>query len=167
MDLCREAENTEGFRRNCAGDVRVRAPRVLAEFTRRRVLVTEFLHGTKVDRLQDRFAAGTLSFPRLMDTLSEVYIRMMLIDGSLHADPHPGNILVQDDGTIVFLDFGMVVQIERPTRERVFKMALATSRDDIDGIINGMYELGMIDPEISRAEIRDAAVEIMKIMQQA
>jgi predicted unusual protein kinase regulating ubiquinone biosynthesis (AarF/ABC1/UbiB family) len=164
MDLRREAENTEAFRGNFAEDPRVRAPRVLQEFTRRRVLVTEFVEGTKVDRLHEKFAAGTLSFDAMMETLTEAYIRMMLVDGALHADPHPGNILVQDDGTIVFLDFGMVVQIQRPTRDRIFRMALATAREDLDSIINGMYELGMIDPEISRAEIRDAAAEILGIL---
>ncbi|MEX2583090.1 MAG: AarF/UbiB family protein [Gemmatimonadota bacterium] len=167
MDLRREAVNTEAFRRNFAEDGGVRAPRVFEEFTRRRVLVTEFVKGTKVDRLQERFAEGILSFDEVMGRLSEAYIRMMLIDGSLHADPHPGNILVEDDGTIVFLDFGMVVQIQRSTRERVFRMALATARDDVDAIINGMFELGMIDPEISRAEIRDAAAEIMTILRKA
>ena len=166
-DLRQEAANTEAFRRNFEDDERVRAPRVIDEFTRRRVLVTEYVHGTKVDRLQEGFASGTLSFPTMMETLTEVYIRMMLIDGSLHADPHPGNILVQEDGTIVFLDFGMVVEIHRATRERIFRIALSVARDDIDGIINGMYELGMIDPEISRAEIRDAAVEILSVLQGA
>ena len=167
MDLRIEAENTQAFRRNFTGDERVRAPEVLDEFTRRRVLVTEFVHGTKVNRLDSTFAAGKVSFEELMGTLTEAYIRMMLIDGSLHADPHPGNILVEDDGTIVFLDFGMVVQIRRSTRERIFKIALATARDDVDGIINGMFELGMIDPEISRAEIRDAATEILGILRGA
>ncbi|MQA92102.1 MAG: hypothetical protein GEU90_18065 [Gemmatimonas sp.] len=167
MDLRLEAENTEAFRAYFADEPRVRAPRVYPEFTRQRVLVTEFVPGTKVDRLDERFASGELSFTQLMATLSEAYIRMTLIDGSLHADPHPGNILVEQDGTIVFLDFGMVVQIRRVTRERVFRMALATAQEDVEAIINGMFELGMIDPEISRAEIRDAAVEIMGVLQSA
>jgi predicted unusual protein kinase regulating ubiquinone biosynthesis (AarF/ABC1/UbiB family) len=99
-----------------------------------------------------------------METLTEAYMRMMLVDGALHADPHPGNILVQDDGTIVFLDFGMVVQVQRTTRDRIFRIALAARARTWTAIINGMYELGMIDPEISRAEIRDAAAEIMEIL---
>lgn len=167
LDLEREAANTEQFRRLFAEDPRVRAPRVFHEFTRRRVLVTEFVRGRKIDRLHDSFASGALSFPDLLDRLIESYLRMMLIDGYLHADPHPGNILVQDDGTLVFLDFGMVIHVERATRDRIMQIALAAARDDVDGIINGMYELGMIDPEISRAEIRDAAVHIMAILQQA
>jgi predicted unusual protein kinase regulating ubiquinone biosynthesis (AarF/ABC1/UbiB family) len=167
MDLRREAENTIAFRQNFAEEPRVRAPAVFDEFTRRRLLVTEFVSGTKVDRLDPKFASGALVFEELMGSLTEAYIRMMLIDGSLHADPHPGNILVEEDGTIVFLDFGMVVQVQRTTRERIFRIALAVARDDLDSIINGMYELGMIDPEISRSEIREAAAEILTILQGA
>jgi predicted unusual protein kinase regulating ubiquinone biosynthesis (AarF/ABC1/UbiB family) len=167
LDLRQEAQNTEAFRQLFADDPRVFAPRVLEEYIWQRVLVTEFVEGTKVDRLHTKFAEGTLSFPGLIDTLSEVYVRMMLVSGVLHADPHPGNILVKDDGTVVFLDFGMVIQVQRVTRERLFRLALAAARDDIDGIINVMYELGMIDPEISRAEIRDAAVRIMGILTEA
>jgi predicted unusual protein kinase regulating ubiquinone biosynthesis (AarF/ABC1/UbiB family) len=167
LDLRQEAENTERFRRLFAEDERVTAPRVVEELTRQRVLVTEFVHGDKVDRLQPAFAADTLSFATMMQTLTEVYLRMMMVDGFLHADPHPGNILVQADGTIVFLDFGMVVQVSRATRNRLFRVAMAAARDDPDGIINGMYELGMIDPEISRSEVRDAAVRIISIIEQA
>jgi predicted unusual protein kinase regulating ubiquinone biosynthesis (AarF/ABC1/UbiB family) len=167
IDLRQEAANTEQFRRLFADDTRVRAPRVLEEFTRRRVLVTEFIRGRKVDRLQEAFASGALSFPTLLDRLVETYLRMMMVDGYLHADPHPGNILVQDDGTIVFLDFGMVVHVERSTRDRIMQIAVAAARDDVDGMINGMYELGMIDPDISRSEVRDAAVHIMEILQNA
>jgi predicted unusual protein kinase regulating ubiquinone biosynthesis (AarF/ABC1/UbiB family) len=167
LDLRQEAANTEQFRLLFANDSRVRAPRVLDSFTRRQVLVTEFVHGTKVDRLRGEFEAGRLSFPAMMDTLLECYLRMVAVDGYLHADPHPGNILVQADGTVVFLDFGMVVRVERTTRDRIVRIALAAAREDPDGIINGMYELGMIDPEISRAEIREAATRIMEILQAA
>jgi predicted unusual protein kinase regulating ubiquinone biosynthesis (AarF/ABC1/UbiB family) len=90
---------------------------------------------------------------------------MLLVEGFMHADPHPGNILVQEDGTIVFLDWGMVAQLSRSTRDSILKVALAAARDDLDGIISAMYELGMIDPEISRSEVRDAAAEILEIVQ--
>jgi predicted unusual protein kinase regulating ubiquinone biosynthesis (AarF/ABC1/UbiB family) len=167
IDLRQEAANTEQFRRLFAEETGVRAPRVHEAFTRRRVLVTEFIRGRKVDRLHDAFASGALSFPALLERLVETYLRMMLVDGYLHADPHPGNILVEEDGTIVFLDFGMVVHVERSTRDRIMQIAVAAARDDVDGVINGMYELGMIDPEISRSEVRDAAVHIMEILQNA
>jgi predicted unusual protein kinase regulating ubiquinone biosynthesis (AarF/ABC1/UbiB family) len=118
-----------------------------------------------VDRLHEQFQRGTLSFDRIMERLSAAYLRMMMVDGFLHADPHAGNLLVEDDGTIVILDWGMVVEVPRWTRETILSVALAVEREDLDGMINGMYQLGMISPEVSRGEIREAATEILKIME--
>jgi len=75
--------------------------------------------------------------------------------------------VVARDGTIVFLDWGMVVQYGRATRDTLLRLGLAAGRGEVDAMINGMYELGMIDPGISRAEIRDAAAEIMDIVERA
>jgi len=164
MDFRAEAEHIASFQKNFAADPRVRTPRVYENFTRQRVLVMEWVEGDKVDRLSERFASGELQFERVMRTLTETYLRMLLRDGFLHADPHPGNILVENDGTLVLLDWGMAVQLSRSTRENIIKLALAAGREELDSMINVMYELGMIDPEISRSEIRDAAVEIMAII---
>ncbi|MEX2611287.1 MAG: AarF/UbiB family protein [Gemmatimonadota bacterium] len=165
MDFRDEARHIALFHKHFAEDTRVRAPQVEETLTRRRVLVMEWVDGERVDRLAPRFARGELDFQQLMATLSEVYLRMMLVEGFLHADPHPGNILVQADGTVVFLDWGMVVQMSRGHRESILRVALAAGRDDLDGMINGMYALGMIDPAISRAEIRDAAAEILAVVE--
>jgi predicted unusual protein kinase regulating ubiquinone biosynthesis (AarF/ABC1/UbiB family) len=124
----------------------------------------EWVDGERIDRLSTRFANGSLEFSRIMHSLIETYLRMMLVDGFLHADPHPGNILVASDGTLIFLDWGMVVQLDRSSRDALLRTALAAGRNDLDGMINGMYALGMIDPAISRAEIRDAAAEILSIV---
>jgi len=167
MDFRQEAENMDLFRQFFQNEQRVRVPRVMGELTRRRVLVMEYCTGTKIDRLQDRFSSGELDFTVLMETLTGLYLRMMMVDGFLHADPHPGNILVQDDGRIVLLDWGMVLRVPKWTRESVLSVALAVEREDLDGTINGMYQLGMISQEVSRGEIREAATEIMRILDRA
>ena len=164
MDFHRESENVERFQRYFRDDPTVRAPDVLDEYTRPRVLVMERCTGTKIDQLHDQFATGRLDFNEVMERLTGLYLRMMMVDGFLHADPHPGNLLVQDDGTIVVLDWGMVLDVPRWTREYILDLALAVERDDLDGMINGMYRLGMISPEVSRGEIREAATEILAIM---
>lgn len=167
MDFRAEAESIERFQRVFKNDRRVRAPFVLPRFTRRRVLVMELIEGTKIDRLHDRFRSGQLSFKQVMETLSGVYLRMMMVDGFMHADPHPGNLLVQDDGTLVVLDWGAVLEVPKWTRESILSVALAVGRDDIDGVINEMYRMGMIGSEVSRGEIREAATEILRIVERA
>ena len=164
MDLHKESENIERFQRFFREDPTVRAPELLDEYTRRRVLVMERCTGTKIDQLHDQFGKGRIEFNEVMEHLTALYLRMMMVDGFLHADPHPGNLLVQDDGTIVVLDWGMVLDVPSWTREYILDLALAVERDDLDGMINGMYRLGMISPEVSRGEIREAATEILAIM---
>jgi predicted unusual protein kinase regulating ubiquinone biosynthesis (AarF/ABC1/UbiB family) len=167
MDFRSEAQNVARFQAVFSGDRRVRAPEVLEDFTHRRVLVMEYCPGTKVDSLHELFRSGRLSFRAVMESLTGVYLRMMMVDGFMHADPHPGNLLVQDDGTIVVLDWGAVLELPRWTRESILSVALAVGREDIDGVINEMYRLGMISPEVSRGEIREAATEILRIVQRA
>lgn len=164
MDFCLESGNIERFHQYFGDDPTVRAPEVLDEYTRRRVLVMERCTGTKIDQLQNQFAQGHLEFNEVMEHLTGLYLRMMMVDGFLHADPHPGNLLVQDDGTIVVLDWGMVLDVPSWTREYILDLALTIERDDLDGMINGMYRLGMISPEVSRGEIREAATEILAVM---
>jgi predicted unusual protein kinase regulating ubiquinone biosynthesis (AarF/ABC1/UbiB family) len=167
MDFRQEAENIERFHRFFDRDPRYRAPHVLDDFTRRSVLVMEYCEGTKIDRLAPNFESGELDFLQIMENLTGLYMRMMMVDGFLHADPHPGNILVEDDGTIVILDWGMVLDVPRWTRESILAIALAVEREDLDAVINEMYKLGMISSEVSKGEVREAAMEIMAIIERA
>ena len=167
MDFRVEAKNLARFRKNFGHDPRVRTPDVEEDLIRRRMLVMEYVEGTKIDQLEPLFESGALRFDDIMTSLTGLYLRMMLVDGFLHADPHPGNILVQADGTLVILDWGMVVQVPRWTRESILNIALAVERENLDQVINGMYKLGMISPDVSRGEIREAAIEVMDILNRA
>ena len=163
LDFREEARNAEILRRNFAQEPRVVIPEVIGALTRRRVLVLEYVEGTRIDRLQDRLASGELSLDALIATIVEVYIKMMLEDGFFHADPHPGNLLVDARGRLVMLDFGMVLQVERETRARMVRTVAAALRQDVDGVINGLYELGILDPDVDRGTVRDAAQELMGV----
>ena len=95
MDFVQEADNMRRFQLVFADDRRVRTPEVLDSYTRRRVLVMERCEGTKIDQLEGHFRAGRLSFRQVMEALTNVYLRMMMVDGFMHADPHAGNLLVE------------------------------------------------------------------------
>ncbi len=163
LDFEEEARHAEALRRNFADEPRVVVPRVFEDLTRRQVLVLEYMSGTRIDRLQDRIASGEVRLDHLIATISELYIRMMLVDGVFHADPHPGNVLLDEQGRIVFLDFGMVLQVEQETRTRLMKTVIAAVRQDADGVINGFYELGILDPDVDRGTVRDAARHLMAV----
>ena len=167
MDFRGEAANIRRFRRAFAGDRSVRAPRVFDQFTTRRVLVMRYMEGTPIDRLGERARRGRPSASLLMERLSSVYLRMMMMDGFLHADPHPGNLLVAEDGSLVVLDWGAVLEIPRWTRQTLLNLSVAVVRQDIDAAIGAMYRLGMIGPEVSRGEIREAAAEIVRVVETA
>ncbi|MBA2457515.1 MAG: AarF/ABC1/UbiB kinase family protein [Gemmatimonadales bacterium] len=163
LDFREEARNAATLHRNFAGEPRVAVPEIVTELTRRRVLVLEYMEGTRIDRLHERLATGDLRLDALVALVVEVYIKMMLEDGVFHADPHAGNLLVDQRGRLVLLDFGMVLEVDRETRRRLVYTVLAAARQDVDGVINGFYELGILDPDVDRGTIRDAAQSLMTI----
>jgi predicted unusual protein kinase regulating ubiquinone biosynthesis (AarF/ABC1/UbiB family) len=163
LDFREEARNAATLRRNFESEPRVVVPEVVTELVAQRVLVLEYVEGTRIDRLQDRIASGEIDLHRLIETVVDAYIKMMLEDGLFHADPHAGNLLVDPQGRLVLLDFGMVLEVERETRRRLVQTVLAAARQDVDGVINGFYELGILDPDVDRGTVRDAARSLMSV----
>lgn len=166
LDFRDEARNAETMRRNFADEPRVVVPELIAAFTRRRMLVLEYVEGTRIDRLHDRLATGDLQLATIMGTMVEVYLKMMLEDGFVHADPHPGNLLIDPAGRLVLLDFGMVVRVEQELRTRLIQTVLAVARQDVDGVINGFYALGILDPDVDRGTVQDAARHLLSAVRQ-
>jgi ubiquinone biosynthesis protein len=89
----------------------------------------------------------------------------MLEDGFLHADPHPGNLLIDPSGRLVLLDFGMVVRVEPELRLQLVQTVIAAGRQDVDGVVNGFYALGILDPDVDRGTVQDAARQLMSLAQ--
>jgi ubiquinone biosynthesis protein len=107
LDFRREAENNRRFARNLAGSPDVRVPELIPELCKARVLAMEFVHGVKAS--QPEKVGGDKK--RLARLGSELVLNMIFRDGFVHADLHPGNVLLTDDGKIVLIDLGMVASI--------------------------------------------------------
>lgn len=146
MDFVREGAQCTRMRERFADEPRLVIPRVETALTRRDVLVLEFLEGTRIDMLDERVARGEVSPRVLVETLIESYARMMLRDGVFHADPHPGNLLVDRAGRIVLLDFGMVIEVNIAVRKALFDTIIAAIRRDPAATSAGFYALGMVAP---------------------
>jgi ubiquinone biosynthesis protein len=161
LDYRREAAAIQRISANFAARgepaAQVRFPRVMADYSTARVLTTEWMEGVKVadlEKLQalkvDRRAAARLCV--------EAYCQQIFIDGLYHADPHPGNLLVQQPaapgGTpaIVFLDFGATATVSEQMRRGMMSFIQGAITRDSTRIVSAMKEMGFIsrraDPEV-------------------
>jgi predicted unusual protein kinase regulating ubiquinone biosynthesis (AarF/ABC1/UbiB family) len=153
MDFRREAENLKAVRANFHGNPRIRIPALVEELCGERVMVMEFVTGTRIDQLDPAVSYGGLRAETVVERLVELYVQMMLVDGFFHADPHPGNVLVAPDGALVLLDFGVVIQVPRERRKQLTDTIFAAVRADAEGVTAGFYALGMIEPGAARERI--------------
>jgi len=107
LDFGIEAAHMEAFRRNFKDEPRVCIPKVYDDFTTRRLLVTELVHGMKVSEIE-RLRRENIDTHEIAKRGADLVLKQVFDHGFFHADPHPGNILVKTDGTICFLDCGAV-----------------------------------------------------------
>lgn len=159
LDYEREAAIMERVRENFATDDRVTIPAAVESHTTERVLTMEFVDGTKVS---DHDALDSMAIDRseLANTYREIYLQMTLVDGVFHADPHPGNVAVQPDGTIVLYDFGMAGVLDPDLRSGIVDFFVAISRGDPDAILEALVDLGTLDPAV--ADDADALGEVVE-----
>jgi predicted unusual protein kinase regulating ubiquinone biosynthesis (AarF/ABC1/UbiB family) len=153
MDFYKEAANAERIRANFAYNPKVSVPIVFDELTRRRVLVLEYMPGTRIDALGPLIASGQMDPQELVRTVMELYVQMMLVDGLFHADPHPGNLLWGPTGRVVLLDFGLVVPVPKATRLALVRTVFAAIKHDAEGVVDGFYALGVVQPGVERAVV--------------
>jgi len=149
MDYEREREMLEEIRANFADNDRIRIPAAYEAVSGPRVLTMEYVPGVKINRLDELDAAG---FDRnaIAETLQEVYLQMIIDDGVFHADPHPGNLAVDDDGTVIFYDFGMAGRVDPFVQEKIVEFYVAVARQDIDAILDTLIAMGTLSPEADR-----------------
>lgn len=151
MDFRKEGAYAEEIRANFAYNQNVDVPIVFHEMTRQRVLVLEYMAGTRIDALGPLIADGRLDPEDLVRKVMQLYVQMMLVDGLFHADPHPGNLLWGERGRVVLLDFGLVVRVPAATRTALVRAVFAAIKRDSDGVVDGFYALGLVQPGVERA----------------
>ena len=143
LDYRREAAHVDRFRQAIGSDSQFRIPRVYTEFSTRRVLTLERIDGVRIDQYDPTGTADTRG-ATIAARLVAATAFQVLRTGMFHADPHPGNFAVCDDGALAIYDFGMVGAIDDQLRDRLMLLALAVSERDASRIVDEVALMGAL-----------------------
>jgi len=156
-DLTIESANYERFHKNFAGMANVRFPEVHRELCSARVLTMEFIRGTKVDALPPG------KYTKLAATVRNTFMKMCFDDGFVHADLHPGNMVVQEDQNLVIYDVGLAKLLHEDVLIQFIDMTKCMAMGTADDIVTHLKRfhtyIGEIDWAALRTEVEAFAVK--------
>ncbi|XP_064949556.1 uncharacterized protein LOC135598952 isoform X3 [Musa acuminata AAA Group] len=147
IDYILEAQHAEKFASLYASIPRsgscVKVPKIYWNFTRKAVLTMEWIDGIKLTDAR-RISEASLNKKQLIDQGLYCSLRQLLEEGFFHADPHPGNLVATDDGSLAYFDFGMMGDIPWHYRVGLIRMLVHYVNRDSSGLANDFLSLGFI-----------------------
>ena len=154
MDYSRERDILTEIRGNFTDNNKIDIPEPVTAASGPRVLTMEYLPGTKINDIAALDERG-IDRTELATTLQRVYLQMIIVDGVFHADPHPGNLSVRDDGTIIFYDFGMSGTVDPFIQDKIVEFYIAVANQDIESILDTLVDMGTLSPTADRQVMGD------------
>ncbi len=167
LNFVNEAHNAEKISHFYAARDDVYVPSVHWEFTTRKVMVSEFIDGIKISDTKALRAAGVDS-DAIMQTLVEAYCEQILTRGFFHADPHPGNLLVQPKSPegvgprLVFVDFGLAKELPARFRQGIVELTSALVQGSAERMAQALHELGFETREGGVEALHDIAKVVLE-----
>ncbi|MDH4322982.1 MAG: ubiquinone biosynthesis regulatory protein kinase UbiB [Betaproteobacteria bacterium] len=143
LDLLREAASASQLRRNFEGSPLLAVPRVHWDWCSQRVMVMERMHGTPVSQVE-RLREKGVDIPRLARAGVEIFFTQVFRDGFFHADMHPGNIFVSDEGKYVALDFGIMGTLTETDKNYLAQNFLAFFNRDYRRVAQAHLDAGWV-----------------------
>ncbi|MDH3709090.1 MAG: AarF/UbiB family protein [Cyclobacteriaceae bacterium] len=178
LDYGIEARNLQQFRNFYAKETRFSVPIAFKELSTEKVLVMELVHGCKITDTQQMEAWG-LDPRKIAETGMDIYLKQIFEFGYFHADPHPGNILVQKDGSICLIDFGMVGKLlkrdklafagiivsmaNKDPRSMALNFRRLAIDSDIEDMRNFEYRLSELIEEFASLELEEINMSALTI----
>ena len=153
MDYVQEGRNADLFRENFKKWQTIHVPRIHWTHTTPRVLTMEFIRGTKVVDIE-QLKTKRFSPVKVNRLLVRTYLKQLLEDGFFHADPHPGNLLVMDNGRLAFFDFGMTGKITPRLQSLMINAFFHVVSRDVQGLAQDLINLDFLKPGVDPEQIR-------------
>ncbi len=136
-------------------------PKPYASHSSARVLAMDQLEGRSINDVHNRELFPDLDLDALAHRVAAIYVDMIFVHGLYHADPHPGNILIQPDGTIGLLDFGMVGRIDDGLRGNIEEMLWALALKDSGLLTSLIKRVGKTPPTIDDSLLSNDVTDLI------
>lgn len=140
-----EGQNADRFRANFAGDDTIYIPEIYWDYTTEKVLTMEYIHGIKIKDREKLISHG-YDLTYLTEVIGNAYIKMILLDGFFHGDPHFGNIFVMEGQVVALIDFGMVGIVDPIMKRNMAKYFISLVGQDAVSLVEVLNEIAEIDP---------------------
>jgi predicted unusual protein kinase regulating ubiquinone biosynthesis (AarF/ABC1/UbiB family) len=160
-DYTAEGRHAERFAQAFASFSGVRTPRVHWPLTTPRVMTMDFVDGFKVTDLVALEGAG-ISFQDVVRVGVRATIKQLLEDGFFHADVHPGNLFVERDSTLVYIDFGMVGELSDWMQEKIVDIFLHSVHRNYAALVDDFIALEFLSPRVDRQRLIPVAKRIFE-----
>jgi predicted unusual protein kinase regulating ubiquinone biosynthesis (AarF/ABC1/UbiB family) len=161
LDFTQEAAAMQRIASNLAEEEGLLIPALHPAYSTARVLTTTWCSGVKISNLP-QLRSWAVDLEDLTARLLRIYCVMVLRDGYYHADPHPGNILVQEDGTLVLLDFGAVATLPPNMRRGIGELIEAAVRNDTPAMVEACRTMGFIAPGREAELLAERMIEALR-----
>jgi ubiquinone biosynthesis protein len=149
----REAQNLITVGKNLQDFPDIQVPQPVMDYTTRSVLTMEYVTGRKVTSLSP-LARLEVDGAKLCEELFRAYLKQVLVDGVFHADPHPGNVFLTNEGRIALLDLGMVGHTAPQMQQNLLKLLLAISDSDSDAVADLVIRVSERTDDFNAPEFR-------------
>jgi ubiquinone biosynthesis protein len=160
LDYRLEARNLVIFANNLREFDRLVVPQPVEDYTTSRVLTMDYISGKKITKLSP-LAKIDLDGYQLAQHLFQAYLHQILIDGFFHADPHPGNVFLTDDGRIALIDLGMVARVAPRPQENLIQLLLAISDGKGDDAADITIKMGEAKPGFDDKTFRKHVADLV------
>ncbi|OAB47626.1 ABC1 kinase family protein [Paenibacillus antarcticus] len=153
LDYSQEARNTEKISLQFQNDRHIYIPHIYWEYTSSRVLTMEYIEGIMLSR-RDQLLDKGYDLKEIAERVTNGMLHQIFIEGFFHGDPHPGNLLARKDGSIAFIDFGMVGRISEDMKDQLSALIIALMRKNTDGMVRAILKLGLFPEEGDISSLR-------------
>ncbi|SPF50157.1 ABC-1 domain protein [Syntrophobacter sp. SbD1] len=145
LDFKEEAQNLVILSENLEEYEKIVVPLPVHAYTTSKVLTMEHIRGQKITSIHP-LGRPEINGHELADELFSAYLKQILIDGFYHADPHPGNVFLTDDGRLALIDLGMAARISDGMQKKLLRFTLAISEGKTDEAVQYAIEIGEKTP---------------------